>query len=147
MIAVPFPPPQFKIKKRGEAAFIFDTVRKRWVLLTEEEWVRQNMVAYFTACLFFPRVALAVEKALLVNGMKKRFDILVFDRYQQPKLMVECKAPGVSITDDVLQQALRYHIALPVDWIVLTNGNVTLAWQKINGRLVAQGELPMWNDL
>lgn len=147
MIAVQFPPPQFRIKKRGEERFIFDAIRKRWLVLTEEEWVRQNMVAYFIITLGFPREAIALEKGLKVNGLQRRFDILVYDKQQQPFLMVECKAPVIRLNEDVLQQVLRYNMALPVQWLVLTNGDTTIAWKKENGQLVLAGELPVWENV
>ena len=147
MIAVQFPPPQFRIKKRGEQRFIFDTIRRRWLLLTGEEWVRQNMIAYFTITLSYPKDAIAVEKGLLVNGLKKRFDILLYNKEHQPYLMVECKAPDVIINENVLQQALRYNITLPVQWVVLTNGQSTIAWEKKGGSLVLAEALPEWKDV
>ena len=147
MIAVQFPPPQFRIKKKGEERYIFDAIRKRWLVLTDEEWVRQNMVAHFLTKLSYPKEAIAVEKGFLVNGLKKRFDILVYDRQQQPYLMVECKAPDVRLNEDVLQQALRYHITLPVQWIVLTNGLSTLAWRKEGSQLRLANELPAWQQV
>lgn len=147
MIAVQFPQPQFRIKKRGEEQYIFDGLRKRWLLLTEEEWVRQNMVAYFTAVLYFPPEVIAIEKGIILNGMKKRFDILVYDKAHQPFLMVECKAPEVRLSEDVLQQLLRYNIVLPVKWIVLTNGQSTIAWMKEGDQLLLADELPCWEQV
>lgn len=147
MIAVQFPPPQFRIKKRGEERFIFDAIRRRWLLLTGEEWVRQNMIAYFTTTLLYPREAIAIEKGILVNGMKKRFDILVYDKHHQPYLMVECKAADVPLNEDVLQQVLRYNITLPVQWVVLTNGQSTVAWEKKGENLVLADALPEWKEV
>lgn len=144
MIAVQFPPPQFRIKKRGEERYIFDDIRKRWLLLTGEEWVRQNIVAYFTAVLHYPPEVIAIEKGIILNGMKKRFDILVYDKAHQPFLMVECKAPDVRLSEDVLQQALRYNIVLPVKWIVLTNAHSTIAWKKEGDQLLFAESLPFW---
>jgi hypothetical protein len=147
MIAVQFPPPQFRIKKRGEERYIFDAIRKRWLVLTEEEWVRQNIVAYFTAVLHYPKDSIAVEKGITLNGLKKRFDILVYNKAHQPYLMVECKSPDVALNEDVLQQVLRYNIALPVKWVVLTNGHTTLAWKKETDQLVLANELPLWEEI
>ncbi|RYZ60757.1 MAG: type I restriction enzyme HsdR N-terminal domain-containing protein, partial [Chitinophagaceae bacterium] len=130
MIAVQFPPADFRMQKRAGKPFIFDAIRKRWVPLTEEEWVRQNMIAYLVKVLQYPKESIAVEKEILLNGMQKRFDMLVYDKAHQPWMMIECKAPAVSLSEAVLQQALRYNMVLPVRWILITNGEKTIAWQK-----------------
>ena len=146
MIHVQFPPPQFKIRKRGEERTIFDAIRKRWLVLTPEEWVRQNIVAYFTTTLQYPKEAIAVEKEIVVNGLKKRFDVVVYDSNHQPWMLVECKAPQVYLNELVLQQALRYHLALPVQWIVITNGENTIGWKKKSTTLSLIETLPFWGE-
>ena len=144
MIPLQFPPAQFKIQKRGEVPYIFDSIRKRWLQLTEEEWVRQNMVAYFIICLSYPQVAIALEKEIIVNTLKKRFDILVYNHDHQPWMLVECKAAHVNLSEDVLQQALRYNVSVPAEYIVLTNGGQTLAWKKTGADLVLLHAFPEW---
>ena len=130
MITVQFPEPQFKLKKEGEKRFVFDAIRKAWLLLTEEEWVRQNFVAYLVKKLHYPETLIALEKEIVLNGLKKRFDILVYDKSHQPWMLIECKAPEISLSEDVLQQALRYNMTVPVSYIVITNGSATVAWEK-----------------
>ena len=130
MINLPFPAPNFRIKQKGEKRFIFDAIRKTWLLLTEEEWVRQNMVAYLVTVSQYPKASIALEKEILVNGLKKRFDILVYNKQHQPWLLVECKAPQVMLDEAVLQQLLRYHLSVPVEWLVMTNGAQTVAWHR-----------------
>lgn len=142
MIVVPFPPPQFRMKKDGEKTFVFDEIRRRWLVLTEEEWVRQNFVAYLQKELNYPASLIALEKGLILNGLKKRFDILVYNNAHQPWLMVECKAPSVSLSEDVLQQALRYNLSVPVDYIIITNGEKTMGWEKSGGELMLIHALP-----
>lgn len=144
MITVQFPEPLFRLKKRGEAAYVFDVIRKSWVRLTEEEWVRQNMIAFLTTGIKYPKESIAVEKKIMVNGLQKRFDILVYNSRQQPWMMVECKAPEVNISEDVLQQALRYTLAVPVPFIVLTNGQSTIGWKKEGEGLKMIEHLPGW---
>jgi hypothetical protein len=146
MINVQFPEPQFNIRKRGEERTIFDAIRKRWLVLTPEEWVRQNIVAYFTTTLQYPKEAIALEKEIVVNGLKKRFDVVVYDSNHQPWMLVECKAPQVYLNELVLQQALRYHLALPVQWIVITNGENTIGWEKKNATLSLIETLPLWGE-
>ena len=79
-----------------------------------------------------------------LHELKKRFDILVYNREHQPWMLVECKEPGVTISEIVLQQALRYHISVPASYIVITNGATTIGWEKKEGRLEMLDELPMW---
>src|SRR5690349_2596195 len=127
MISVSFPKPDFNIKKEGEKRYIFDNIRKTWLLLTEEEWVRQNFVACLIKTLKYPASLIALEKEIYVNELKKRFDVLVYDKTHKPWMLVECKAPHVALSEDVLQQVLRYNISVPVQYIVITNGEATIA--------------------
>src|SRR6476620_320314 len=110
MITVQFPEPQFKLKKEGEKRFVFDTIRKTWLLLTEEEWVRQNFVAYLVKTLRYPETLIALEKEIILNGLNNRVDILVYDNNHLRWMLVECKAPELLLSEEVWQQALRYNI-------------------------------------
>jgi hypothetical protein len=87
-----------------------------------------------------------VEKEIVINDMKKRFDILVYNKSHQPWLLVECKAQQVPLGENVLQQALRYHLTIPVDFIVITNASHTLAWKKEGGSLQQIDEIPLWPE-
>jgi hypothetical protein len=142
MIPVQFPEPQFNVKKEGEKNYLFCLIRKQWLLLTEEEWVRQNFINYLISALHYPASLIAVEKELLLNGLKKRFDILVYNTRHEPWLLVECKAPHVALSEDVLQQALRYNISIPVTYLVITNGQQTIGWEKRAGSLLLVNTLP-----
>lgn len=142
MIDVQFPTPDFKIKKEGEKRYIFDAIRKMWLLLTEEEWVRQNFVAYLIKTMNYPSSIIALEKEIILHDLKKRFDILVYDREHKPWMMVECKAPSVALSEDVLQQVLRYNISVPVKFIVITNGENTMGWEKSNDGLKLMTAMP-----
>jgi hypothetical protein len=142
MITVQFPEPDFRIKKEGERRFIFDDIRRTWLVLTEEEWVRQNFVAYLKKSLHYPSSLIALEKEIQLNSLKKRFDILVYDKSHQPWMMVECKAPNVSLNQNVLQQILRYNITVPVQFIIITNGESTIAWEKKAGALSLISQMP-----
>ena len=144
MIAVQYPEPNFKIKKDGDKRYIFCIIRKQWLLLTEEEWVRQNSVQYLMTTLNYPKTLIACEKETQLNELKKRFDILVYDKNHKPWMLVECKEPGVILSEHVLQQVLRYNMKVPVQYIVITNGNHTIAWKKNNAQLDLLTELPRW---
>ena len=144
MIPVQFPNPQFKMKGEGEKRFIFDAIRKIWLLLTEEEWVRQNFVAYLVRSLEYPTTMIALEKGLELNDLKKRFDILVYNSAHQPWLMVECKAPQVPLSESVLQQVLRYNMSIPVEYMIITNGEHTMGWRKQHDILLPVEDVPLW---
>lgn len=146
MIPVTYPSTQFKIKNRGEQPSLFCLIRKQWMLLTEEEWVRQNFVAYLVSVLKYPSALIALEKEMKLNGLKKRFDIMVYDHHHKPWMMIECKAPGVSLTEETLQQVLRYNISIPVPFIIITNGSYTIGWKKESSGLEEIFELPSWNS-
>jgi hypothetical protein len=145
MIAINFGEPHFKRKVEGGKEYIFDAIRKTWLLLTEEEWVRQNFVAYLINELHYPASLIALEKMLLLNDLKKRFDVLVYNAQHQPWMMVECKAPSVPLSENVLQQVLRYTISIPVTYIIITNGDKTVGWKKVENELVLLNELPKWD--
>jgi hypothetical protein len=143
MIVVQYPEPQFRTKKENDKQYIFDSIRKVWLLLTEEEWVRQNFVNYLITQLHYPSTVIALEKEILLNDLKKRFDILVYDKGHKPWMLVECTEPKVNLSEDVLQQALRYNISVPVEYIVITNGNITVGWKK-ESELKLLEEMPGW---
>ena len=144
MIAVQFPEPVFRIRTAEGKRSIFDAIRKAWVPLTEEEWVRQNFVSFLTSTLNYPAALIAIEKEIQLHDLKKRFDILVYDKDLHPWMMIECKEPGVPLDEVVLQQVLRYNMSVPVPFLVLTNGRTTIGWEKKNGTLVLLEELPHW---
>lgn len=122
MISIQFPPPDFKIETRKGVDFIFDRLRKKWVVLTPEEWVRQNFIQFLLISQDIPPSLIAVERAFKVGDLSKRFDILVFDREARPWLLVECKSMEVPLDDKALSQILRYYSSLPVPYFVITNG-------------------------
>lgn len=144
MISVKFPEPAFRLKKENGIEFIFDGIRKQWLALNDEEWVRQNFIQYLIQSLGYPSSLIALEKEIRLGELSKRFDILVYDRQHQPWLMVECKAPGIPLNDDTLQQVLRYNISVPVSYLVITNGHYTLAWQKTGIDLKLIQHMPRW---
>jgi hypothetical protein len=144
MIVINYPEPDFRIKKESGKEFIFDVRRKKWLVLTEEEWVRQNIVQYLIKIKNYPSSLIALEKEIQLGELKKRFDILVYDNNHQPWMMIECKAAAIEMDDEVLQQALRYNISVPVKFIIITNGSITYAWQKENNSLGSIHEIPAW---
>lgn len=144
MIQVAYPVPDFRMQAEGERQFIFDNLRKSWLLLTPEEWVRQNFLQYLMQVKKYPATLIALEKEINLNGLKKRFDVLVYDPQHQPWMLVECKAETVPLNQSVLEQVLRYNLSLPVPFLVITNGSHTKAWKKEDGTLRELTELPEW---
>ena len=132
MIKVDYPIFKFKIKGQAGKEIIFDEMRKQWVRLTPEEWVRQNMLQYLLQTLQYPASLIAVEKELKMGEIKKRFDILVYNTQHKPWLMIECKAMDVKLADNVLQQILRYNMAVPVAYLFITNGTSVYGWDVKN---------------
>ncbi|MEQ1677033.1 MAG: type I restriction enzyme HsdR N-terminal domain-containing protein [Chitinophagaceae bacterium] len=137
-----YPTPDFRIKKEGKKEFIFDALRKKWLLLTPEEWVRQNFIQYLLQEKNYPASLLAIEKEIQLGELKKRFDILVYDANHQPWMMIECKAMEIKLDDAVLQQVLRYNMSIPVPYLLITNGQYCMGWVKENGALKTIVELP-----
>ena len=142
MIRIEYPDYNFRVKQEDGKEFIFDEMRKQWLRLTGEEWVRQNFLQYLVQLKQYPASLVAVEKEIRLGELKKRFDILVYDRQHQPWLMVECKGMDVPLSEEVLQQVLRYNIAVPVPYMVITNGSHCAGFHRNNGVLQPVSELP-----
>ena len=147
MIPVNYPEPSFQIKEENDETFIFDSIRKRWLFLTEEEWVRQNFVSYLVRVMKYPATLIALEKEIYLGELKKRFDILVYDNNHKPWLLVECKSPDIKMEAIVLEQILRYGISIPADFLIITNGNITYGWSRSADGLKPIGDLPAWQPV
>jgi len=113
---------QLPLKQENGTTRVRDLIRKKWLLLTPEEHVRQYLLHYMTDVLQYPAGMIAVEKTLMVHGQPKRYDIAVYDRNHNPWMLVECKAPEVAITEAALHQLLQYHSTIPCPYWVLNNG-------------------------
>ncbi len=142
MIKIDFPAWQYNIKTIEGKEMIFDDFRKQWMLLTPEEWVRQNFLQYLVQVKKYPASLIAVEKEINLNGLKKRFDIVVYSKAMQPWLVVECKEMNVSLTPTVLDQVMRYNLVLKTDYLVLTNGSYCYAFDIRNAQMIELEELP-----
>ncbi|MFC0773591.1 type I restriction enzyme HsdR N-terminal domain-containing protein [Terrimonas alba] len=144
MLTIHYPQPSFNIRKDAGKDFIFDPLRKKWLLLTPEEWVRQNFVQYLVQVKKYPSSLIAMEKTIRLGELKKRFDILVYDHTHTPWMMIECKAPAIKLDDAVLQQLLRYHISVPTGFLIISNGEHSFGWEKKARELLLISELPDW---
>lgn len=127
MIHINYPKYNFKIKEKETRTYIFDEIRKRWIILTPEEWVRQNFLQYLIHQKHYPASLIAVEKEIYLGDIKKRCDIIIY-KNATPYIMVECKEMEVKLTEKTIQQILTYNQKLAVNILIITNGNNTYAF-------------------
>lgn len=131
MLNLSFPNYEFRLKEINQKRFIFDEIRKKYIELTPEEWVRQNCVKFLINDRKFKRNLISIEKRIKLNNTVKRFDILVHDNYGNCNLLVECKAPNVKINQDSFDQILRYNQVINAKFLMITNGIINY-YCKIN---------------
>lgn len=122
MLPLNLPPCSLKISNDGDKCCIFDILRKKYIALTPEEWVRQHFVHYLIEHKGFPQGLLANEVQIRLNATKKRCDTVLYRRDLSARLIVEYKAPSVEITQGVFDQITRYNMVLKVDYLIVTNG-------------------------
>jgi hypothetical protein len=113
---------KFKLKSNENKTLIFDNLRKKYMILTPEEWVRQHFVQFLIEEKNYPPTLIAIEKQVVVNNLKKRSDILVFNKEGNPDIIVECKAPKIKITQATFDQIARYNLKLNANFLIVTNG-------------------------
>ncbi|WP_422080038.1 type I restriction enzyme HsdR N-terminal domain-containing protein [Ulvibacterium sp.] len=117
-----FPTYDFRFKSRENKICIFDAIRKKFVVLLPEEWVRQHVVQYLMQEKGYPKSLINVEKQLTINSIKKRYDVVVFKNDGSIHTLVECKAPKIKITQHTFDQIARYNMKLKADYLMVTNG-------------------------
>ncbi len=114
---------ELRIRQQGDERLeVLDIIRRKYVTLSPEEWVRQHVVHYFLNHLEVPETLVVVEQSMRVERMEKRVDIAVYDRQGNPVFLTECKAPSVKLSQAAIDQALRYNMALHVNYLLVTNG-------------------------
>ena len=141
MISIEYPTFDFRIKTVKEKEWIFDELRKQWVRLSPEEWVRQNMLQYLIQVKKYPASLIAVEKEITVGELKKRFDILVYQN-AKPWMVIECKEINVALTESVLKQVLNYNITLQTPFIIISNGTGIVGFSLQKGKLEKLSAFP-----
>ena len=117
-----FPEFSFRFKNSENKISIFDNIRKKFVILQPEEWVRQHCVQYFISNKGYPKYLINVEKELIVNSLRKRYDIVVYNSNGSIHLIVECKSPKIVINQDAFDQIARYNLELNATYLMVTNG-------------------------
>lgn len=111
-----------KLKKEENKTFVFDPIRKKYIVLTPEEWVRQNFIQFLIQEKKYPASLMAVEMEIDLLNTKKRCDIVLYNTNGLPHMIVECKAPSIKISQDTFDQIARYNITLKTDLLIVTNG-------------------------
>ena len=122
MLKLSFPNYEFRLKKIDEKRFIFDEIRKKYIELTAEEWVRQNCIRFLINEKKYKSQLIAVEKKIILNNLTKRFDIIAYDNNGDPNLLVECKAPNIAIRQETFDQILSYNRVINSKFLMITNG-------------------------
>lgn len=143
------PQASFRIRNNSTRDEIFDPVRKKFVALTPEEWVRQNFVQYLVNSKSIPLSLLGIEIPLIYNNLKKRGDIVIWNSAGKPRMIIECKAPSVMLSQDVFHQVAMYNMVLNVEFLIVTNGLDHYACRIDHENRTYQflREIPSWEDL
>lgn len=147
MIKLNYPEYPFKIKRNDDKEFIFDSVRKKWVVLTPEEWVRQNMLQYLIRVKKYPVSLIAVEKGIKLGELVKRCDIVVYNNQGAPLIIIECKAMDVNLNINTAEQIMRYNLSLPATYLIITNGVYCIGFNRNEEGLETIQEIPEWKAL
>ena len=117
-----FPSYSFRFKNSENKVSIFDAIRKKFIILTPEEWVRQHVVQYLLQDKNYPKSYINIEKLIKVNELNKRYDIVVYQPNGELFLLIECKAPGVKISQQTFDQIARYNLVLNAKYLMVSNG-------------------------
>lgn len=143
------PSPRLNIRADGDYYQVMDVLRRRFVKLTPEEWVRQHFIHYLIECKNYPMGLLGNEISLKLLGTKRRCDSVLFGNDCQPRMIMEYKAPHIALTQKVLDQACNYNLVLRTPWLILSNG-LQHACCHINlatGAFDFKTEIPSYEDL
>jgi hypothetical protein len=117
-----FPSYSFRFKNSENKVSIFDAIRKKFIILTPEEWVRQHLIQFLITEKSYPISLINVEKVLKVNGLRKRYDVVVYNSDGTINILIECKAPEVTISQSTFDQIAQYNMTLQSNFLMVTNG-------------------------
>lgn len=121
---------------------IFCVIRKKWLVLTPEEWVRQNFLHHLIHTLHFPASLIAVEKKLTLGEMIKRFDIIIYTNKAEPYMIIECKEMNIPLSENVMEQVMRYNIPLRAPYLIITNGSYSRVFKLENNQISEIENIP-----
>jgi len=138
-----------KLTKKKSGNYVWCTLRKKYLRLSPEEWVRQHIIHFLISYKNFPSGLIASEYAIKYNELSRRCDLVVFDVLGVPKMIVECKSPEVALTEHVFHQIAHYNFTLNVDWLFVSNGidHVICNIDRTKNQLVFVEQLPDWEAL
>lgn len=137
-----------QIKDEEGKLSVFDSLRKKFLILTPEEWVRQHIIHYLIVHKQYPRSLFALEKGLKYNQIQKRFDILILDRKGQPFLLVECKAPEVKLSQTTAEQIAMYNKTIGARFLAISNGiqHLSMEYHQAGGTYTQLRDFPVFSD-
>lgn len=147
IVPLDFPKAQLRLKRKAEQVFVWCDIRQMDLLCTPEEWVRQHVIHFLMNDKKVPKGLIASEFVVEYNGLKKRADIVVFDRDHQPLMIVECKAPEIPINEKVMMQIALYNAKLNVPFLFLTNGLKHQVIQRNDDNWKQLKEIPSFNEM
>ncbi|HUZ57533.1 MAG TPA: type I restriction enzyme HsdR N-terminal domain-containing protein [Hanamia sp.] len=142
MIKIEFSKDRIKTQQREGINEVFDIIRKKWFVLTPEEWVRQNFLQYLLILKKYPASLIAVEKEIRLGELRKRCDIVVYNRQSQPWMIIECKEMNVNLSQKTMEQILRYHVTLSAKYLVITNGKYCFGFENKEGQFTEISQFP-----
>ncbi|MAT79410.1 MAG: restriction endonuclease subunit R [Flavobacteriales bacterium] len=136
-----------KINLIDNKKYIFDPLRKKNILLTNEEWVRQNIVSFLIHELNVPLSHIAIERGLTFNKLRKRFDVVVFDKHGKVNILIECKSPNVKLNQKSIDQLVIYNMELKSKFLMLSNGLKHIFLKFNNNKFKIINSIPKYSDL
>ena len=148
LIPLNLPKATLTLTRKENVIFVNCLIRKKKIILTPEEWVRQHYINFLSLHLQYPLSFISVEKELNYFGLKKRWDIVVFNNLYEPIILVECKAPNVKLNQEALKQVFTYQNKLNCEFIVLSNGIEHLQWQvdRLKKTLIEVSQIPIYSN-
>jgi Type I restriction enzyme R protein N terminus (HSDR_N) len=125
-----FPPYPISTEERDGETYVWDPIRRKWLVRQPEEWVRQHLICYLVLDRKVSRARIGVEKEIRYRDLRKRFDVVIFGPRGEAHMLCECKAPEIELTEDTIHQALRYNHSLDAPHLLITNGKRLLIYSR-----------------
>jgi hypothetical protein len=138
------PPFEPKLKEMDGKLGIFDSLRKKFLILTPEEWVRQHWINFLINHLEYPKGLVALEKGIVYNKLQKRTDLVVWNKEGNPYLLIECKAPAIKLTQKTMEQACLYHQKIKSKYLIISNGmnHLSMEWMEDSKQFIQMKSFP-----
>lgn len=148
LIPLNLPKATLTLTRKDNVIYVNCLIRKKKIILTPEEWVRQHYINYLSEDLLYPLSFISVEKELIYFGLKKRWDIVVVNNLFEPIILLECKAPNIKLNQEAHKQVFSYQNKLNCEYIVLTNGIEHLQWQvdRLKKTIIEVSQIPIYSN-